>query len=62
MRGYAASAFASQFPNVGEFKRFYDALTDEEKDEFLRIGSSYLFLVKEGDWHVYVPGSNPVID
>ncbi len=62
MREYAASAFASQFANGGEFEQFYGALTDEEKDEFLRIGSSYLFLVKQGDWHVDVEGSNPVID
>ncbi len=61
MREYAASAFASQFANGGEFDYFYVALTDEEKDEFLRIGSSYLFLVKQGDWHVDVEGSNPVI-
>lgn len=34
----------------------------EKKDEFLRIASFYLLLVKCGDWHVDVEGSNPVID
>lgn len=62
MRGYAASALISQFPYAAAFDAFYVALTDEQKDEFLRVGSSYLFLVKQGDWHVDVEGSNPVID
>ncbi|MEP6890501.1 MAG: hypothetical protein ABI955_07385 [Nitrospirota bacterium] len=62
MRWYAAMALGSQFPDTAAFDAFYGVLTDEEKDEFLRVGSSYLFLVKQGDWHVDVEGSNPVID
>lgn len=62
MRGYAATALSSQFPDALAFDAFYAALTDEQKDEFLRVGSSYLFLVKQGDWHVDVEDSNPVID
>ncbi len=62
MREYAASAMGSRFPDAVAFNAFYAALTDEQKDEFLRIASSYLFLVKQGDWHVTVEGSNPVID
>jgi len=62
MRGYAKSALSSQFRDASAFDAFYAALTDEQKDEFLRVGSSYLFLVKQGNWHVEVEGSNPVID
>lgn len=62
MRGYAASALRSQFRDAAAFDAFYAALTDEKKDEFLRVGSSYLFLVMQGDWHVDVEDSNPVID
>ena len=62
MRGYAASALISQFPDAVAFNVFYAGLTNEQKDEFLRIASSYLFLVRQGDWHVDVEGSNRVID
>lgn len=62
MREYAATALGSQFPDTAAFDAFYGVLTDEEKDKFLRVGSSYLFLVKQGDWHVDVEGANPVID
>jgi hypothetical protein len=62
MRDYAALAFESQFPSRIAFGVFYEGLSDAEKDEFLRVGSTYLFLVKKGDWHVHVDGSNPVID
>lgn len=62
MREYAATAFESQFANRMAFDVFYESLTDEQKDEFLRVGSTYLFLVKKGDWHVDVEGSNSIID
>ena len=62
MRKYAATAFESQFPDAMAFDVFYDRLGDEEKDEFLRVASTYLFLVKHGDWHVDVEGASPVID
>ena len=53
---------SSRFRYAAAFDAFYAALTDEQKDEFLRVASSYLFLVKQGDWHVNVEDSNPVID
>lgn len=62
MREYAASAMGSMFADAAAFDAFYVALTDEQKDDFLRVASTYLFLVKQGDWHVTVEGSNPVID
>lgn len=62
MRDYAASAMNSRFLNAASFNAFYMALTDEQKDDFLRVASSYLFLVKQGDWHVNVEDSNPIID
>jgi hypothetical protein len=62
MRDYAVRAFESQFPDQIAFDVFYAGLSDVEKDEFLRVSSTYLFLVKKGDWHVDVEGSNPVID
>lgn len=62
MREYAALAFGAQFPDRIGFDVFYEGLSDVEKDEFVRVGSTYLFLVKKGDWHVDVEGSDPVID
>lgn len=56
-------ALASQFKNENEFEIFYESLKDDKtKDEFLRIGTTYLFFVKCGDWHVKVERSNPVIE
>ena len=62
MREYAASAMGFMFADAAAFDAFYVTLSDEQKDDFLRVASSYLFLVKQGDWHVTVEGSNPVID
>jgi hypothetical protein len=62
MLEYAASGMGSRFRDTVAFNEFYASLTDEQKDVFLRVASSYLFLVKQGDWHVTVEGSNPVID
>ncbi|HRH72377.1 MAG TPA: hypothetical protein PLM62_04765 [Zoogloea sp.] len=59
---YARMALASRFANEDAFEVFYDALTREKKDEFLRVASFYLFLVKCGDWHVDVGRSSDVID
>jgi hypothetical protein len=59
----AYRALQDNFKNYDEFKSFYDGFqSDEIKDEFLRVSSSYLFFVKNGQWHVDVPRSNPVID
>jgi len=62
MRRYAQAGLSSQFRDTADFDAFYSSLTDERKDEFLRVGSLYLFLVKQGNWHVDVEDSNPVID
>lgn len=60
---YAYTALKSRFPDPGGFERFYDSLGDPSiTDEFLRVTAFYLFLVKQGDWHVTVEGSAPVVD
>ncbi len=59
---YARSALGSRFADPATFDAFYAGLTDELKNEFLRVGSTYLFLVKKGDWHVDYEDANPVID
>jgi len=62
-KGDAHQALSSQFPNYQDFESFYSSLADcETKDEFLRVSSSYLFFVKNGDWHVNVSRSIPVIE
>jgi len=60
----AYQALSSQFENRQKFESFYSSLSDDEtKDEFLRVGSSYLFFVKNGDWYVHdVPRSNALIE
>lgn len=59
----AYRALKENFKNHEEFKSFYGGMYDDKiKDEFLRVSSSYLFFVKNGQWHVDVPRSNPVID
>jgi hypothetical protein len=59
----AYQALSSQFENRQKFESFYSSLNNSEaKDEFLRVGSSYLFFVKNGDWHVHVPRSDSKID
>lgn len=60
---YAYTALKSLFPNQAEFENFYAGLRDAVvQDEFLRVTSFYLFLVKQGEWQVAVEGSNPVVD
>lgn len=60
---YAYTALMSRFPDQAGFEHFYDSLAVPSiKDEFLRLTSFYLFLVKQGDWHVTVEGSAPLVD
>lgn len=60
---YAYTALKSCFPNQAGFESFYAGLRDAVvQDEFLRVTSFYLFLVKQGDWQVTVEGSNPAVD
>jgi hypothetical protein len=60
---YAYAALKSRFPDEPEFENFYTSLdTPELKDEFLHVAAFYLFLVKQGEWHVTIEGSAPVVD
>jgi hypothetical protein len=60
---YACEALSSQFADRLDFNQFYLSLhPDAVKDEFLRVASLYLFLVKRGDWYVNIQGSDPVVD
>jgi hypothetical protein len=59
----AYEALSTQFNDMREFEEFYVNLkNDQVKDDFLRVGSAFLFYAKKGDWHVNVERSNPVID
>ena len=60
---YAYTALMSRFPDQARFDDFYASLDGPViKDEFLRVTSFYLFLVKRGEWQVTVEGSAPVVD
>ncbi len=62
-KNHAFAALSSRFNDRQEFEKFYATLsTPEQKDGFLRVSSFYLFLVKEGDWRIKVPGYDEVID
>lgn len=59
---YAYTALTGRFPDHAAFENFYASLDDPLiKDEFLRVTSFYLFLVKRGEWHVTLEGSAPVV-
>lgn len=59
----AYEALNGQFVDRSEFDAFYHQLqSDHRKDDFLRVASFYLFLVKRGDWHVRVEGVDEVVD
>lgn len=56
-KGYAFTALSDRFDgNRDEFKDFYDSLDSSIQDDFLDAAAFYLFLVKQGDWHVKVKG------
>ncbi|MFC0167594.1 hypothetical protein ACFFKC_05825 [Pseudoduganella danionis] len=59
---YAVAVFEGHFGGSDAFANFYGKLTDENKDLFLGVASKYVFLVKNGDWHVEIKDCNPVID
>jgi hypothetical protein len=49
--GYALEALGSQFRDAGEIEAYLAALAnDTVRNEFLRLSSFYLFLVKTGEW------------
>jgi hypothetical protein len=60
---HAYAALKSRFPDEAAFEDFYASLdTPQLKDQFLHAATFYLFLAKQGEWHVTVEGSAPVVD
>ena len=60
-KNHAFTALKNRFCNDrDEFKKFYDSLDSSIQDDFLDAAAFYLFLVKQGDWHVKVEGRNPI--
>jgi hypothetical protein len=57
---YSKEAVGHCFVSPSDFERFYSLISNNEaKNEFLRVASFYLFLVKKGDW---VTGQDTVTD
>ena len=60
---YSYIALQDHFDTKREFLSFFDAIeNDEQKNLFLKTASFYLFLVKNGDWLVDIPGSDKKVD
>ena len=60
---YSYQALRDRFTTKDDFLVFFEAIeNDEKKNLFLKTASFYLFLVKNGDWHVDIAGSNKTID
>jgi len=56
-------ALKNRFCSQDEFINFFNSIQgDEQKNLFLKTASFYLFLVKQGDWLVDVPGSDRGVD
>jgi hypothetical protein len=61
-KGDGFLAFRDRFGSRADFDAYYSQIgSDDAKDEFLRAATSYLFFVKNGNWIVDVPRSNPRI-
>lgn len=59
----AYQALESNFCSRDAFEQFYVSIANTaSRNEFLRVSTFYLFFVKQGDWHVSIERSNPVID
>ena len=59
---YCFEGLRDQFASQQELDEWFQRIeSDEKKDLFLRVASYYAALVKCGDWHVTLPGSDPVI-
>ncbi len=55
-------AFKGRFATRQEYESFYAKIkNDDAKNNFLRVGTTYLFFVKNGDWEVNVPRSNRLV-
>jgi hypothetical protein len=60
---YSYKALQDNFASKNEFDSFYNSiLKKNNKNEFLRITSFYLFLVKNGDWISRVNKTNKKVD
>ena len=60
---YSKDALGHRFISDSDFKRFYSLFPScEAKNEFLRVASFYLFLVKKGDWITHVTSEGTVTD
>jgi len=60
---YSFQAVKDQFKTKADFVAFYDNIKDDDlKNLFLKTASYYLFLVKNGDWHVDIKGSDKKVD
>ena len=61
--GYSFEALDRHFSSRSDFDAYFNSISsDDQKSLFLRTASFYLFLVKNGDWHVQVDGSDKVVD
>jgi hypothetical protein len=60
---YSFYALKDRFKSMVEFVAFYEKIENAElKNLFLKTASFYLFLVKNGDWFVDIPGSSKNVD
>jgi hypothetical protein len=60
---YCYLAFQDHFENEEELTDWYERIeSNEKKNAFLRAASYYLALVKNGDRHVNISGSDPVVE
>jgi hypothetical protein len=60
---YCFLALKGHFESEEEFVSWYEQIPSEgKKNKFLKVASYYLALVKSGDWHVDIPGSQPVVE
>lgn len=60
---YSRDALAHRFVSASDFDRFYSLFPDNEsKNEFLRVASFYLFLVRNGDWVTKIASEGKVTD
>ena len=62
---YKPDAYAVLKPHFSgkrAFERFYAAIPESRRNDFLRVCASYRYLAKHGDWKIKVRGVNSVID
>jgi hypothetical protein len=60
---YCYEGLRDQFSSEAELGMWYEQIeTDEKKNLFLKVAAYYAALVKSGDWHVTLQGSDPVVD